>query len=244
MSNISKTLKTGVIGTVAAVFMGTSAFAGGDIITPEPEPVEKSSACGISGNIAVTSDYIFRGITQTDSEAAVQGGGDLECGIFYAGVWASNVDFGDNEIEVDFYAGIKPEFKGITFDLGVIAYTYDEDDTVVEIKVGASAEIFTGATLGFTAFLNTEDEVYTYETTFEKAFASNVGPFSPTFSAVVGFVEDEDDFVGLGGDYTYWNVGVSLGFAKNFALDLRYHDTDVDTSDSDERFVATLSASF
>ncbi|MGH1349893.1 MAG: TorF family putative porin [Methyloligellaceae bacterium] len=241
MSTISKTLKTGILGGLTAVMMSASAFAGGDLMAP---PAQKS-ACGLSANVALTNDYIFRGVTQTDGDAAVQGGVDASCGIFYAGVWGSNVDFGDDTtVEVDFYAGIKPVYKGITFDLGVIVYAYDDADEVVEVKLGASAEVYAGATLGFTTYLNTDDEVYTYEFAFEKAFSSKIGPFTPTFKAVVGLVDDDTDFTGLGGDYTYWNAGVSLGFASNYAIDLRYHDTDVDTAASDERFTATLSASF
>ncbi len=241
MSIISKTFKSGILGGLAVAMMSASAFAGGDVMAPPPS----KSACGLSANVALTNDYIFRGVTQTDGDAAIQGGVDVSCGIFYAGVWGSNVDFGtDTTVEVDFYAGIKTEYKGITFDLGAIVYAYDDADDVVEFKLGASGEIYSGTTVGFTAYLNPEDEVYTYEFAFEKAFSSKVGPFSPTFSAVVGLVDDDTDFTGLGGDYTYWNAGVSLGFAKNYALDLRYHDTDVDTAASDERFTATLSASF
>ena len=61
---------------------------------------------------------------------AIQGGFDATCGIFYAGVWASNLDFGGDasgdiaNIEIDLYAGIKPKTGRITWDLGVIYYTY------------------------------------------------------------------------------------------------------------------------
>ena len=62
---------------------------------------------------------------------AVQGGFDATCGLFYAGVWASNLDWGNDNagnvaanIEMDWYAGIKPKTGPITWDLGVIYYTY------------------------------------------------------------------------------------------------------------------------
>ncbi len=66
----------------------------------------------ISGNVSMASDYIFRGVSQTDNQMAVQGGFDYEheSGA-YIGTWASNVDsnFFDNhtdpEIELDLYAG-------------------------------------------------------------------------------------------------------------------------------------------
>src|SRR5690606_281944 len=48
----------------------------------------------LSYNIGVTTDYVFRGFTQTGEDPAVFGGIDLGYGMFYAGTWASSVDFG------------------------------------------------------------------------------------------------------------------------------------------------------
>ena len=232
MSIISKILKTSILGGVVALMMTTSSVAGGSLEAPK-------SACSASANVAITTDYVFRGVSQADEDVATQGGFDLTCGIFYAGIWGSSVDFGDDtSAEVDFYAGITPSYKGLNFDLGVIYYAYDDDTdiNVFELKAGVSGDV-AGLGLGATGYFNIDDEVYTYELSAEKGFSA-VGPFTPTVSALVGFVDAD------GGDYTYWNAGVSLGFAEKFALDLRYHDTDVDTSLTDERFVATLSASF
>ena len=184
-------------------------------------------------------------MSQTDEDPATQGGADLSCGIFYAGVWGSGVDFSADgntktSAEVDFYAGITPVYMGLNFDLGVIYYAYFEDENlnVFELKAGVSGEIYQGATLGFTGYFNFDDEIYTYEVGYEKSI-SKVGPFSPTFSALVGFVDQNS------GDYTFWNAGLGLGFAEKFNLDLRYWDTDQSgNAFADERFVATLSASF
>ena len=51
-------------------------------------------AAEISGNVALASDYVYRGISQTDEEATIQGGVDVaaDSGL-YAGVWASNIAF-------------------------------------------------------------------------------------------------------------------------------------------------------
>ena len=60
----------------------------------------------ISGNVTLATDYVFRGQSQTDEEAAIQGGFDMEFGGFYLGTWASNVDFGtDAQAEIDYYGG-------------------------------------------------------------------------------------------------------------------------------------------
>ena len=53
-------------------------------------------AIEVSGNVALVSDYRFRGISQTGEDAAIQGGFDasFDTGL-YIGTWASSVDFGD-----------------------------------------------------------------------------------------------------------------------------------------------------
>ena len=86
--------------------------------------------CTLSANVALATDYVFRGFSQTSEGPAMQGGFDATCGIFYAGVWASSLDWDaafDTEwasIEMDWYVGIKPMTGRITWDLGVIYYTY------------------------------------------------------------------------------------------------------------------------
>jgi uncharacterized protein (TIGR02001 family) len=77
----------------------------------------------ISANIGVTSDYIWRGMTQTGHEAAVSGGLDYahESG-FYAGVWASSLGGGAHEI--DGYFGLSGEMGKVGYDVGYIYYGY------------------------------------------------------------------------------------------------------------------------
>ena len=57
---------------------------------------QAQTAPEVAFNIGVVSDYVFRGASQTDEEPALQGGVDVTVGSFYAGAWASTVDFGDN----------------------------------------------------------------------------------------------------------------------------------------------------
>ena len=54
-----------------------------------------ASAATFSGNVAVATDYVFRGVSQTQERPAIQGGFDaaFDSG-FFAGIWASHVDFG------------------------------------------------------------------------------------------------------------------------------------------------------
>jgi uncharacterized protein (TIGR02001 family) len=115
---------------VAALAVST-AFAGGDIAPVEAVAVEAApeSAFEVSANLAITSNYVWRGMTQTANSPAVQGGIDLGYNGFYLGTWGSNVEFGDtaNNLEADFYAGYTNSFSGVDFDLGYIYYAYPNE---------------------------------------------------------------------------------------------------------------------
>ena len=86
----------------------------------------------LSANIGVTSNYMWRGVTQTDDGAAVQGGIDWghDSG-FYLGTWASNIKWAtdlSSGVEVDFYGGYGGEFNDFGYDLGLVYYYYPDSD--------------------------------------------------------------------------------------------------------------------
>jgi uncharacterized protein (TIGR02001 family) len=95
-------------------------------------------AFDLSANVALVSDYRFRGISQTGKDAAIQGGFDatFEPG-FYIGTWASSVDFGDIDdgsgsygtMEIDYYAGWGGPIGDTNFavDVGYVYYQYPGD---------------------------------------------------------------------------------------------------------------------
>ena len=126
----------------------------------------------ISGNVAFTSDYRFRGVSLSDNNFAVQGGFDVatESG-FYVGTWASSIEeFNGAETELDFYGGYGFEASGLSFDVGLIGYFYPsaDDSEYYELyaSVGGAVEVFEWA-LGV-AFapeqdnLGEEDNLYIY----------------------------------------------------------------------------------
>lgn len=222
-----------------------------------------------SVNIGGTTDYVFRGISQNLEDPAIQGGVDLSYGLFYLGVWSSNVDFipgsggpgsGDASIEVDIYAGIKPTLGMVTFDLGVIYYAYpgartggltgNADLDYVELKFGASTSIdrFSFGVTGFYSpdYFAESGDVWTVEGTMAYTLP-DVWIFSPTISALIGASFGDDNpasawVFNFGDDYVYWNVGLTLGVDK-LSFDFRYWDTDndayFDPGLTDERFVFT-----
>lgn len=97
----------------------------------EEAPAEAAASdWSFSSNVAYTSDYYVRGLSQNFHKPALQGGFDVEHSSgFYAGTWASNVSpntFPDASLEIDYYAGFGGEFgeSGVGYSVGVIAYTY------------------------------------------------------------------------------------------------------------------------
>ena len=90
------------------------------------------AASEVSFNAAVTSDYRYRGISQTRLQPALQGGVDMvhKPSGWYAGAWASTIKWtsdagGDGKVELDVYGGKRGELAGgIGYDAGVLAYAY------------------------------------------------------------------------------------------------------------------------
>ena len=104
-------------------------------------------AAEFESNVALSSDYIWRGMTQTAEEPAISGGFDIagESGLYF-GTWASNVEFGDGAaLELDWYAGYANELdNGFSYDIGYLAYTYPGEDSLdfEEIYVGVGYSYF------------------------------------------------------------------------------------------------------
>lgn len=91
-----------------------------------PVTFAAEEASPISANVALSSNYIWRGQTQTLDEPALSGGFDYahQSGL-YLGVWGSNVDFGtDDNMELDYYGGYTGEAGKVGYDVGYISYTY------------------------------------------------------------------------------------------------------------------------
>lgn len=98
--------------------------------------VTSRAAPDIAGNVALTSDYKFRGISQSNGDWAIQGGFDIawDNGI-YAGVWGSSVDFDTNDfgfdgsLELDGYAGWASDISdNVGIDVGYMYYGYPGDE--------------------------------------------------------------------------------------------------------------------
>ena len=148
-----KTLqKTAISAAAVALLAGLStvAFAADEPAAPEVSP--------ITANVTVASNYIYRGLTQTNNKPAIQGGFDYahESG-FYVGNWNSNISWISDQyggggtkpgsgtgsvtapIEMDFYAGFKKELigEGFASDFGVLQYYYPVSGMVANAPTSA-----------------------------------------------------------------------------------------------------------
>jgi uncharacterized protein (TIGR02001 family) len=109
-----------------------------------------AAAADLKGNVGATTNYVFRGFTQSDNGPAIQGGVDYTHNSgFYAGAWASTVKFCnggcDSGLEADLYFGISFKLQNeLVFDLGYIAYEYSNSnlDSAREIYLGARYQGF------------------------------------------------------------------------------------------------------
>jgi len=107
-------------------------LAMGTLGAPIAQAEEALPEHAVSFNAAVTSDYRYRGISQTRAKPALQGGADYTHNPtgFYAGVWASTIKWtkdigGDGNLEVDLYGGKRGEIvKDVTYDVGGLYYYY------------------------------------------------------------------------------------------------------------------------
>lgn len=93
------------------------------------EVVETTDMIIVSGSASLTTDYRFRGVSQSDGELAVQAGitATHASGV-YVGAWGSNLagwgTFGGANMELDLYAGVKLPLGTGTLDTGMVWYIY------------------------------------------------------------------------------------------------------------------------
>ena len=129
--NESLTMKKSLL--VLAV---AATFAAGFARADEVAPAEVKPDNEVAFNVGVTTDYRYRGISQTDLSPALQGGADYTnnpTGL-YLGTWLSTIHWthdagGSGHTEVDLYGGKRGEIvPDVTYDVGVLSYLYPLND--------------------------------------------------------------------------------------------------------------------
>ena len=130
-------MRSSIIALAAAVLAGGAAPA-----LAQDTPAAPPSAFTISGGATLTSDYRFRGISQTNKRFAIQGTFTVahESG-FYATVWGSSIDdyiADGGDAEVDLSGGFRKTFSGTTVDVGLLYYYYPGSSSLLRSAGGGS----------------------------------------------------------------------------------------------------------
>lgn len=185
----------------------------------------------VAFNLGAVSDYLVRGVSQTDEKPAIQGGVDLSVGSYYAGAWASNVDFspfGDasTAAETDLYAGFKPRGLPVNLDLGVVYYGYlDQPKGAPELGYWEAKALvsrsFGPATVGAAAYWSPDFTGELGVALYTEINAAYAPTTQWSFSGAVGHQQLKTN-----GDYSTWNLGATYAITPHLSADLRYYDTD------------------
>lgn len=207
--------------------------------------VPAAAQAGVSANVGVVSDYVFRGFNQASSKGrpAVQGGFDYEhdSGLF-AGVWGSTLDTG---YEYDLYAGWAGTFSGVDLGAMYTNYSYtDEKYLGSKTKAGAFEEInlsagygpiSVGYDIGKDNTQPSSSDEYTHYSISLDASAIAEG-----MSLTYGASKYENSNTG---DSGYLDVGYSttLDMGVDLGVDMIFSDANTDDT---TYFVVGLSKSF
>jgi uncharacterized protein (TIGR02001 family) len=248
--------KTGLI-----AFMGAGAFAlalSGQALAADmpvkaaPAPATPDWDIAFGG--AVMSDYIFRGITQSNHGAEGTAYFEPHYKDFYLGIAGTGIDWpascgtfclNSPSAEVDLYGGWRPTVGKWSFDLGYIYYLYPSSIPATEGGFTSDfGEFYGKATYAVTDALAVGGSIYyspnllNYHKTSEyyelnakytlpsTYFAKDWGAY---VSGAYGWFDVQKGLTSFGfviPSYQTWNVGVAFTY-KVFTLDLRYSDTNL-----------------
>jgi len=213
---------------------------------------QASIASELTGIASLTSEYIYRGLAQSDGNPAVQFGLDYEfdAGMFI-GVWASTIDLrsamGTREIELDYYFGYHYESKAqISATLTVLRYTYpgqtgSHSYDHNELLLSATWRERYSIEYGYTNDLFGLDSIGRHWELRSEWPVANAW----VVSAALG----RNDLSAIGvSKYLHWDVGASARISR-LVLDLRWYDNEMPDSfaaqvSAGSRFVVSISAGF
>jgi len=209
-------------------------------------PAEPSAAASpVTFNAAITSDYRYRGISQTRLQPALQGGLDyVHATGWYVGAWASTVKFakdagGDGDVEIDLYAGKRGELavglsSGLTYDVGVLRYLYPDNglgqvagfvnanttEVYAQLGYGPAYIKYSHATTNLFGFVDSDSSGYL-----------DIGASLDAGNGVTVLLHAGRQRVdnNPAADYTDWKIGASRSFALA-TVAIAYVGTNADKS--------------
>jgi len=191
----------------------------------------------------VASDYVFRGISQTDNRPALQGGVEYRHSKGpYAGFWASSIDLpSGSDIETDSYFGYSNEIKSsnIGWDIGYVVYRYNESaDNFEELYGSFSLDV--APTVTFIGKISRDPD---NKATVAEAMGVFKLPRDINFKVRPGLV----DRPGSAEDYRFFQLAAGINvsmnsFAKDIDFEISFSDTDIDAQSSRTETIWWVSA--
>ncbi|MDE0093665.1 MAG: TorF family putative porin [Gammaproteobacteria bacterium] len=213
-----------------------------------------SHAQEVSGNVTLTSDYSFRGWSQTTRDPAIQGGFDVELSDsgFAVGTWASTVNFGsDASLELDLYVSYSFDSMMFPWSISMIKFEYPsegEDLDYMEFSAQIDTPFlddFSGSlSVGMnysTEYLGAGGPAFFYPFAALELPIENFG----SFGAQVGWSSvDEDHFFGEDTEsYLDYRISLTNTFS-GLDLTFAFVGTDMeDVKDAEPRILFELSKS-
>jgi uncharacterized protein (TIGR02001 family) len=172
------------------------------------------------------TDYVSKGISKNAEEPALSASAEASSGKWYAGAWASQASTAQGaDAEVQLYAGVRPSFTGLKWDLRGYYKTlpgtargFQED--LFEARVDA-ARSFGRTNLRLRLEYSPDGYAAARQTWWVEAQASRPIGERVVVSAALARREQEN-----GAGYTAWNAGAQVALGRRLGLDLRWHDTD------------------
>ena len=214
-----------------------------------------SALADFSATVNLASDYTFNGVSQTSNDPALQGSLDYAADSgFYAGTWASNVDFGsgeDTNIEWDAYVGQYFQLnEKFGLDTGIAYYTYHGDSAS---DTHNYPEAY--AKLGYSSSMGDSEVNFWYswdyfglDVSHYIAMVAHTVEVAPGHSMKVSFDRstsaDEAKWAWDGSDaYNHYRVEYMTNW-KGFDFDLAFENTNMDIDTADARVVLSVFRTF
>ncbi len=208
--------------------MAGGVLAAGLALGAVAAPASAEDTFGYSWTVTGASDYLFRGISYTGSDPTVNSYLEGTYGIFYLGLWTSNIDTCDGSgclgpWEQDAYLGMRPVTGPISWDLAALYYYYKTKGTVsasetdyFEFKAAGTVTPITNLSLTAAVYYTPDQDLASPENiSVEGTVAYTLpkfGIFTPTISGQFGFSDASTNSIYgteasalAGGKLGYWN---------------------------------------
>lgn len=234
--------------TMLAVMLASAFTASSTAYAAEAEK-EAASEHTVAYNIGLFSQYIFRGLTQTREDPALQGGVDYtHASGFYAGAWGSNISwlndansYKSSSVELDVYGGYANTIgeTGISYNVGLWQYIFPGTKNP-GIKKAETTEIYGSLTYGWLTgkvSVVVSDGAFGYDNADGTTYSElnlNV-PFGTGYTAIAHY--GYQDFTGKSGDvsnsrfdFADWKIGLTKAFTNGVSIGGYYTDTDAKKS--------------